>query len=303
MLPSIGTHNCHAANLTEALVIQESACCCRRLIAVIYNDMPRLVVQVVQFPDKALFFHKHRNPYQMRVRIVPAPYQLISIHKKPSLQNVRICRKQQIHHQAITGCAGSLTIAFEVSVVHAVANFRKNAVIPPGTLVVLRNVLGQIVVHTSLNSACAVRIHGIQRIDAIDIRHKISGIGHAPVCIGPAGQKSNEICLVLRRNGQAVRRFMNYYLPTADKLMTSYRLMMETDSPGENIAHAMKSVENSLEMIATAFERQLDNLYKDKSLDIETDIQVLETMMAGDGLTGGSFTQQAGGQGAVRPGN
>ena len=29
----------------------------------------------------------------------------------------------------------------------------------------------------------------------------------------------------------------------------------------------------------------------------------LETMMAGDGLTGGSFTQQAGGQGAVRPGN
>ena len=62
-------------------------------------------------------------------------------------------------------------------------------------------------------------------------------------------------------------------------------------------------MENSLEMIATAFERQLDNLYKDKSLDIETDIQVLETMMAGDGLTGGSFTQQADGQGAVRPGN
>ena len=115
-----------------------------------------------------------------------------------------------------------------------------------------------------------------------------------------------EIFKVLEREtnqAQAVRRFMNYYLPTADKLMTSYRLMMEPDSPGENIAHAMKSVENSLEMIATAFERQLDNLYKDKSLDIETDIQVLETMMAGDGLTGGSFTQQADGQGAVRPGN
>ena len=115
-----------------------------------------------------------------------------------------------------------------------------------------------------------------------------------------------EIFKVLEREtnqAQAVRRFMNYYLPTADKLMTSYRLMMETDSPGENIAHAMKSVESSLEMIATAFERQLDNLYKDKSLDIETDIQVLETMMAGDGLTGGSFTQEAGGQGAVRPGN
>ena len=113
-----------------------------------------------------------------------------------------------------------------------------------------------------------------------------------------------EIFNVLEREtnqAQAVRRFMNYYLPTADKLMTSYRLMMETDSPGENIAHAMKSVENSLEMIATAFERQLDNLYKDKSLDIDTDIQVLETMMAGDGLTGGRFQQQQ--QSAARSGD
>ena len=48
----------------------------------------------------------------------------------------------------------------------------------------------------------------------------------------------------------------------------------------------MQSVENSLGMIADAFEKQLDNLYRDRTLDIETDIEVLETMMAGDGLTG-----------------
>lgn len=85
---------------------------------------------------------------------------------------------------------------------------------------------------------------------------------------------------------QAVRRFMNYYLPTAEKLMDSYRLMMDTHSDGENIAHAMKSIENSLGMIADAFEKQLDDLYRDRTLDIETDIQVLETMMTNDGLTG-----------------
>ena len=38
-------------------------------------------------------------------------------------------------------------------------------------------------------------------------------------------------------------------------------------------------------MIADAFEKQLDNLYKDTQLDITSDIQVLETMMAAEGLT------------------
>lgn len=96
-----------------------------------------------------------------------------------------------------------------------------------------------------------------------------------------------EIYKLLERDpskAQAVRKFMNYYLPTADKLMTSYRLMKESENPGENITQAMKSVENSLSMIADAFEKQLNNLYSDKKLDIETDIEVLETMMASDGL-------------------
>lgn len=85
-----------------------------------------------------------------------------------------------------------------------------------------------------------------------------------------------------------VRRFMNYYLPAADKLMSGYRMMMESRNAGENITQAMQSVENSLGMIADAFEKQLDNLYSDRKLDIETDIEVLETMMAGDGLIDGN---------------
>ena len=101
----------------------------------------------------------------------------------------------------------------------------------------------------------------------------------------------NEILNALERNpdqSNDVRRFMNYYLPTADKLMQTYRMMMSSDNAGENIRQAMESVENSLDMIADAFEKQLDKLYSDQKLDIETDIEVLETMMAGDGLIGGS---------------
>jgi len=97
-----------------------------------------------------------------------------------------------------------------------------------------------------------------------------------------------EIFKVLEREtaqANAVRRFMNYYLPTADKLMANYRLMMASANKGENIESAMASIENSLGMIATAFEKQLDNLYKDRTLDVETDIDVMESMLAGDGLT------------------
>ena len=38
--------------------------------------------------------------------------------------------------------------------------------------------------------------------------------------------------------------------------------------------------------IVAAFEKQLDSLYGADALDISTDITVLETMMAREGLTG-----------------
>ena len=96
-----------------------------------------------------------------------------------------------------------------------------------------------------------------------------------------------EILKLLERDtskASAVRKFMNYYLPTADKLVETYAMLVQTRGKSENIDHAIQSVENSLDMIALAFEKQLDNLYQDKALDIETDIDVLETMMVGDGL-------------------
>lgn len=81
-----------------------------------------------------------------------------------------------------------------------------------------------------------------------------------------------------------VRRFMNYYLPTAEKLLSTYTRLSKAGIFGEQIEGTMKSVENSLTMIVTAFEKQLDSLYKDENLDITTDIEVLETMMKADNL-------------------
>lgn len=80
-----------------------------------------------------------------------------------------------------------------------------------------------------------------------------------------------------------VRRFMTYYLPTTDKLLERYRELSQVEAPGENISGAIATISRSMELIATAFEKQLDALYRDSALDIETDISALETMLKTEG--------------------
>jgi hypothetical protein len=82
-----------------------------------------------------------------------------------------------------------------------------------------------------------------------------------------------------------IRRFMDYYLPTTLKLLNSYDRMSATGVSGENIDTTLAKVEGMMRTIVAAFEKQLDSLYGADALDISTDITVLETMMAREGLT------------------
>ena len=84
-----------------------------------------------------------------------------------------------------------------------------------------------------------------------------------------------------------VRKFMNYYLPTTLKLLKSYDMLEDQSYQSESIIESRKKIEGVLDTLIQAYEKQLENLFMDDALDIATDIDVLETMMAGDGLTGG----------------
>lgn len=81
-----------------------------------------------------------------------------------------------------------------------------------------------------------------------------------------------------------VRKFMNYYLPTTMKLLTSYSLLEKQSYQGENIVNARHDIEKILDTLVHAFEKQLDQLFATDAVDISSDIQVLETMIAKDGL-------------------
>ncbi len=81
-----------------------------------------------------------------------------------------------------------------------------------------------------------------------------------------------------------VRRFMSYYLPTSEKLMEQYQVLMNASTKGENITSAMQTIERSLGLAADAFEKCADNMYKDDEMDIDAEIKVMQTFLTGDNL-------------------
>lgn len=82
-----------------------------------------------------------------------------------------------------------------------------------------------------------------------------------------------------------MEKFMEYYLPTTVKLVSTYQEFAAVEFPGENINGAKEEIEEALDTINGAFEKFLDDLYEDAALDIITDASVIKTMLAKDGMT------------------
>lgn len=90
-----------------------------------------------------------------------------------------------------------------------------------------------------------------------------------------------------------IRRFMDYYLPTTLKLLNAYDRMDATGVAGENITGTKERVESIMGTIVSAFEKQLDSIFGADAMDISTDISVLETMLAREGLAGEHMEAQS----------
>lgn len=87
-----------------------------------------------------------------------------------------------------------------------------------------------------------------------------------------------------------LRRFMDYYLPTTDKLLRAY-LDMQNQPSGPTVEKTKQDITEAMDTIINAYERLLDSLFEDMSWDVASDISVMETMMRQDGLTGEDIRQ------------
>ena len=91
-----------------------------------------------------------------------------------------------------------------------------------------------------------------------------------------------------------IKKFLDYYLPTTIKILNAYDRMGAQGIEGENISGTMQSIEEMLDTAVAAYKKLLDNLFANQALDVETDIEVMNTLLKREGLADGGATAVAG---------
>lgn len=97
----------------------------------------------------------------------------------------------------------------------------------------------------------------------------------------------NKIFSQVRKNPEAaedLHKLMDYYLPTTKKLLSAY-VELEKQPEGDNVVKTKSEISDAMDTINEAFENLLDSMFQDMAWDISSDISVMKTMMAQDGLT------------------
>ncbi len=82
-----------------------------------------------------------------------------------------------------------------------------------------------------------------------------------------------------------IHKLMEYYLPTTVKLLEAYQEMEAQPVAGENIRSSKKEIEATLDTLNAAFEKLLDGMFQETAWDVSSDISVLQTLLAQEGLT------------------
>jgi len=93
-----------------------------------------------------------------------------------------------------------------------------------------------------------------------------------------------------------LHKMLNYYLPTTQKLLEAYRDLDGQNLELSNISSTKREIEATVDTINQAFEKFLDDLFREKAWDIQTDISVLHTMLKQDGYLNGDFEKQGTGK-------
>lgn len=88
-----------------------------------------------------------------------------------------------------------------------------------------------------------------------------------------------------------LRKFINYYLPTSMKLLHNYEQLDAQGIEGKNISEAKQQIEETMDTMISAFEKQLDNLFSAESMDISADIAAMQNLMRADGLIENEFSE------------
>ena len=74
--------------------------------------------------------------------------------------------------------------------------------------------------------------------------------------------------------------------------MDAYEDLDAQPVQGANIISSKQEIEKTLDTLNVAFEKLLDSLFQDTAWDVSSDVSVLHTMLAQEGLTEEDFKQK-----------
>lgn len=91
-----------------------------------------------------------------------------------------------------------------------------------------------------------------------------------------------------RRHPETISKlnmFSSYYLPTTTKLIEAYAEIAAKSRPSDAERNAAKQILDSLEEINDAFQKLLYSMSEERTLDVETDLEAMRSMLRQDGLS------------------
>lgn len=123
-------------------------------------------------------------------------------------------------------------------------------------------------------------------IDNPNVSSRIISISNSllSICIYVDKHREEETKLV---------QLMSYIVPTTLKMVESYSEMSYEGTDTPSIALTRKEIENALGELDHAYKNVLDKFHSSASMDIATDIEVLNAVIAQQGLTDSPFKEEA----------
>lgn len=88
-----------------------------------------------------------------------------------------------------------------------------------------------------------------------------------------------------------LKKLMDYYLPMTVKLLNAYADMDRQPVQGQTIQSSKQEIDATLDTLNLAFEKLLDSVFQDTAMDVSSDISVLHTLLAQEGLTENDFPE------------
>ncbi len=86
-----------------------------------------------------------------------------------------------------------------------------------------------------------------------------------------------------------LRRLINYYLPTTEKLLNSYQEIDEEPVKTDAMLETKEEIRRQMDSVNGSLKQLLDKIFRNQAWDVSSDISVMNTMFHQDGLKGNDF--------------